>query len=258
VKSLEGEFDYPLVLLLDSQPPSSLYPIPTNRTMSRAFCIPGIVFLFCALVLGILTSISLPFLTGLDIARTTVVNAGRVGGEGIKQIRLGIWASCSYQIDNARTCGDASHGYTLFIQNSAGTETVDIGSSWTRGLAVHPVATAVTFIAFLMSFSQHITVTLFASLMSFLAAFLTLVAFACDIALLAFLKHQVNKLNDLDPSTKAGPGFWLTFVSLILLLLAGCTVCFGRRKARLSGASSYPSYPMSSTKKPFWQRFRRN
>ncbi len=56
--------------------------------MSRAFCIPGIVFLFCALVLSILTSISLPFLTGLDIARTTVVNAGRVGGEGIKQIRV--------------------------------------------------------------------------------------------------------------------------------------------------------------------------
>lgn len=70
----------------------------------------------------------------------------------------------------------------------------------------HLIAAAVTFIAFLMSFSQHITVTLFASLMSFLAAFLTLVAFACDIALLAFLKHQVNKLNDLDPSTKAGPG----------------------------------------------------
>ncbi|KAK0497852.1 hypothetical protein EDD18DRAFT_1159766 [Armillaria luteobubalina] len=226
--------------------------------MTRAFCIPGIIFLFCAFVLSFLTSISLPYLTGLDIARTTVVNAGRVGGEGVKQIRLGIWAPCSYQTDNARTCEDASHGYTLFIQNSDRTETVDIGSSWTRGLAVHPVATAVTFIALLMSFSQHVTVTLFASLTSFLAAFLTLIAFACDIALLVYLKHQVNKLNDLDPTTKAGPGFWLTFVSLILLLLAGCTVCFGRRKARLSGASSYPSYPMSSTKKPFWQRFRRN
>ncbi|KAK0201066.1 hypothetical protein DFS33DRAFT_1102559 [Desarmillaria ectypa] len=226
--------------------------------MSRVFCIPGIVFLFCAFVLSFLTSISLPYLTGLDIARTTVANAGRVNGLGVEQIRLGIWAECSYQTNGDRTCGDASHGYTLFIQNAAGTETVDIGSSWTRGLAVHPVAAAVTFIAFLMSFSQHVTVTLFASLTSFLAAMLTLIAFACDIALFAYLKHQVNKLNDLNPSTKPGPGFWLTFVSFILLLLAGCTVCFGRRKARLSGASSSPSYPMSSTKKPFWQRFRRN
>lgn len=225
--------------------------------MSRKFCIPGIVFLFCALVLSVLTSISLPFLTGLDIARTTV-SAGKVDGQGVDQIRLGIWAACSYETNGDRTCGDASHGYTLFIQNSAGTETVDIGSSWTRGLAVHPVAAVVTFIAFLMSFSQHVTITLFASLMSFLAAMLTLIAFACDIALYAFLKHQVDKLTDLDPTTKTGPGFWLTFVSLILLLLAGCTVCFGRRKDRLSGASSYPSYPMSSTKKPFWQRFRRN
>lgn len=48
----------------------------------------------------------------------------------------------------------------------------------------------------------------------------------------------------------------MTFVSLILLLLAGCTVCFGRRKDRMGDA--YPSYPMTSTKKPFWQRFRRN
>ncbi|KAK0478849.1 hypothetical protein IW261DRAFT_1481227 [Armillaria novae-zelandiae] len=201
--------------------------------MTRAFCIPGIIFLFCAFVLSFLTSISLPYLTGLDIARTTVVNAGRVGGEGVKQIRT----------DNARTCEDASHGYTLFIQNSDRTETVDIGSSWTRGLAVHP-RLHVTFIALLMSFSQHVTVTLLASITSFLAAFLTLIAFACDIALLVYLKHQVNKLNDLDPSTKGGPGFWLTFVSLILL--PPCRM----HGARLSGAgASYPQLP---------HRFRRN
>ena len=37
--------------------------------MTRAFCIPGIVFLTCALVLLVLVSISLPFLTGLDFVR---------------------------------------------------------------------------------------------------------------------------------------------------------------------------------------------
>ena len=33
--------------------------------------------------------------------------------------------------------------------------------------------------------------------------------------------------------------FWLTFVSFLLLALAGCTVCFGRRRDRLDGATSY-------------------
>jgi hypothetical protein len=54
--------------------------------------------------------------------------------------------------------------------------------------------------------------------------------------------------------TITAPGFWLTFASFILLLLAGCTVCFGRRRDRMSGAttSSRPA------RRPFWSRFRRN
>ncbi len=34
-------------------------------------------------------------------------------------------------------------------------------------------------------------------------------------------------------------GFWLTFVSFLLLCFAGCTVCFGRRRDRLDGATTY-------------------
>ncbi|KAF9018672.1 pali-domain-containing protein [Hymenopellis radicata] len=226
--------------------------------MTRAFCIPGILFLAVAFVLSMLVSISLPYLTALDIARTDFAHGGQVQGEGITEIRFGVWANCRYDTNGDRTCTDAHHGYSVFIQNADRTETVDIGASWTRGLAVHPVATAVTFIALCMSFSQHVTVTLLASITSFFAALLTLIAFAIDIALFAYLKHQVNKLNGLSPNTKPGPGFWLTFVSLILLLLAGCTVCFGRRKERMSSASSYPSYPMSSKSSGFLSRFRRN
>lgn len=62
-----------------------------------------------------------------------------------------------------------------------------------------------TFIALLLSFSQHVTVTLVASLFSFLAALLTLIAFAIDIALFAFTKHEMNKLN-IGASTITGPG----------------------------------------------------
>jgi hypothetical protein len=142
-----------------------------------------------------------------------------------------------------------------------------------------------------MSFSQHHMVTLLASLTSFLAALLvreasrntcpsphshpqTLIAFAIDIALYAFVHHEIGKLPDVSGNTNTSAGtsrpsfpasppylcrsqaFWLTFVTLILLLLAGCTVCFGRRKDRMSGAASYP---MSSYSKPsFFSRFRRN
>lgn len=38
--------------------------------MARIFCIPGIFFIFSAFVLNFLASISLPYLTALDITRT--------------------------------------------------------------------------------------------------------------------------------------------------------------------------------------------
>jgi hypothetical protein len=183
-----------------------------------------------------------------------------IDGDTVNEVRFGVWADCTYKGDGSRICGDAGHGYSVPISDTNKDANVIISGAWTRGLAVHPVATAVTFIALLFSFSSHVTVTLIASLLSFLAALLTLIAFAIDIALYAFLHHEVGKIPALSAHTNTAPGFWLTFVSLILLLLAGCTVCFGRRRDRMSGASSYPSYPMSSTTKrtPFWKRFRRN
>ncbi|KAK1216735.1 hypothetical protein PQX77_020622 [Marasmius sp. AFHP31] len=222
--------------------------------MARAFCIPGIIFLLCATVLSFLVSISLPFLPALDVARTHFAETAIVNGQSINELRFGVWAPCTYSRNDDRICANAHHGYSVSISNENKDSSVNIGSGWTRGLAIHPVATAVTFIALLLSFSTHVTVTLISSIVSFLAALLTLIAFAVDIALYAFLKHEAKKVNNVRADTKTAPGFWLTFVSLILLLLAGCTVCFGRRKDRMAGANAYP---MTEKKAPFWQRFRR-
>jgi hypothetical protein len=67
-------------------------------------------------------------------------------------------------------------------------------------------ATAVAFVALLLSCSTHITVTLLASIVSFVAALITLIAFAIDIALYAFVKHEMKKLVDVSPNTVTGPG----------------------------------------------------
>lgn len=50
----------------------------------------------------------------------------------------------------------------------------------------------------------------------------------------------------------------MTFAALLLTLLAGCTVCFGRRRERMYNATTYPStYPMAE-KRGFFSRFRRS
>ena len=63
-----------------------------------------------------------------------------------------------------------------------------------------------TLIALLLSLSTHITMTLLASLTSFLAALLTLIAFAIDIALYVFVKHEMAKLVGVIEHTHTAPG----------------------------------------------------
>lgn len=225
--------------------------------MPRSFCIPGVLFLLCAFVLLFIVSISLPYLTAMDITRVHFNGTGNVSispnTNPLSLYRFGIWASCDQIKSNSDLiCVRTGHGYSVMFTGS-NNSSVTIGSSWTRGLAVHPVATAVTFVALLLSLSSHITVTLLSSFASFLAALITLIAFSIDIALFAYVKQQMKKLNNAGANTITGPGFWLTFASFILLLLAGCTVCFGRRRDRMSTATKYP---MSQTR--FFGRFRRN
>ncbi|KAG8215204.1 hypothetical protein J3R82DRAFT_8743 [Butyriboletus roseoflavus] len=221
--------------------------------MSRTFCIPAIFFLFSAFVLLFIVSISLPYLTAMDITRVNTNGTVPVAGDQtMTQLRLGIWSYCYTILDGNTVCSNTGHGYSLTLQNSANT-TVNIASSWTLGLAVHPVACGISFGALLLSFSQHITITLLASLVSFLAATLTVIAFAIDIALYAYFKNQMGQLG-FGGNTITGPGFWLTFAAMILLFLAGFTVCCGRRRGRMSSATSSAPSPKTG----FFAKFRRN
>lgn len=81
-----------------------------------------------------------------------------------------------------------------------------------------------------MSLIPNVFIMLLGALTAWLAAFLTLTAFFCDIALFAYfsefttrvfvvlvsnLVKTENKMNDISgaqPSTNPGPGFWMTFV----------------------------------------------
>ncbi|KAJ1306546.1 hypothetical protein OPQ81_007547 [Rhizoctonia solani] len=233
--------------------------------MSRVFCLPGIFFLLAALVLQILVSISLRYVPALDIARTHFQGAASAGSsQAVSELRMGVWSYC-YRVEQSGdfACSPAMHAYTLDMRSSGGDQE-GVGASWTRGLILHPISAAIIFIALLLSLSQHLTVALFASLASFLAAFFVLIAFLCDIALFAYLKRRASKLDNVVASTKPGPGFWMTLASFIVLLLAGCTVCLGRRHDRGFVAGTAPAttsdaYAENATAaRPWYRRFGRN
>jgi hypothetical protein len=114
---------------------------------------------------------------------------------------------------------------------------------------IHPIATAIILIAWLLSFSDHLTVMLMSSLFSFLGALFTLIVFAIDIALFANIRA---KMDNIGGKVNPGPAFWMTLVVLVLTNVAGCVVCFGRRRKTDSG-----EYKIE-TKKPWYHKFRRN
>ncbi|EIN05736.1 hypothetical protein PUNSTDRAFT_106723 [Punctularia strigosozonata HHB-11173 SS5] len=225
--------------------------------MSRAFWIPGVTLLLAATVLNFLVAVGLPFLTALDIARvhfSSGTATAASGQDGLSQLRIGTWGYCAYEAASGdRTCTSANNAYAFTVHGTNNEETV--GPSWTRGLAVHPVAAGVSFLALVFSLSTHLTAMLFASLTAFLAALITLIAFAIDIALFAFTHHQMGKVQGVKKNVNTAPGFWLTFVAFILLCISGCIVIFGRRRDRMYGSTTYPT--TTTTKPGFFSRFRR-
>ncbi|KAJ7266531.1 hypothetical protein C8J57DRAFT_1328094 [Mycena rebaudengoi] len=222
--------------------------------MARVFYLSGMAFLFVAFALSFLSSISLPSLPALDFVRVNFDSSLFFGSAALTQVRWGIWGACAYTIDGEKECRHLGHGYEVILETSDGRQRVDIGGSWTRGLAIHPVATGIIAIAFGFAASKYEHGPLVASLTSFFAALMLLIAFAVDIALYAFVHHEVGKLENVRADVNAGAAFWMTLVSLILVLMAACSVCFGRRKE--SGNDAYPM--LTQTSGGFLSRFRKN
>jgi len=231
--------------------------------VSRVFCIPGIVLLFAAVVVSFLASISLPFLPALDVTRVEFNNTGLVQ-DGMTNMRFGIWTACYYNEEGDRTCQKNGIAYETTIAATENDKEITVGKSWTRGLVIQPIATGVTVIALCLSFSSHLLVTLVTSLVAFLAAVMHLISFFVMIALFAHVKSKVNGL-DIEASTKPSSGFWMVFACMLLCLLAGCTVCFGRRREKGAAAPSVLAAPTPAdsalpTEKNsgFLSRFRRD
>ncbi|GBE87002.1 hypothetical protein BKA93DRAFT_822060 [Sparassis latifolia] len=211
--------------------------------MERAFHLPGIFVLFCSFVLLFLVSVSLPFIDPLDYVRVYIYNGivtTTANGTAISEIRFGLWANCRYEIVSGhRVCSSAADGYTTTLYTNGGASEVTVGSSWTRGLVAHPIATGVSLLALLLSFFTHPTITFLTYVLAFLAFLIALVAFFADVALYAYVQRQIRLLPDVSAGTRVEAAFIMTIVAVVLLFLAGFSIWLGRRRARMAGATSY-------------------
>ncbi|KAJ7613115.1 pali-domain-containing protein [Roridomyces roridus] len=223
----------------------------------RSFYFAALACLGVALLLGFITSISLPYLNGVDFVRvkyTAAISNFKVG-----DVRFGIWASCTFDYSGDRSCGPTHHGYSELIpgiDSDGNFKSVLIGASWTRGLAIHPVATVLTAIALGFALSRNWEHgPIMATLMSLLAAFVATLAFIVDIALYAFVKGQVDSVNDrAQITTVTSSAFWMSFVTLLLLIASGLAIFIDRRR---EAEDAYPALSRGSAGGIF-ARFRKN
>ncbi|KAJ7263782.1 hypothetical protein C8J57DRAFT_1332716 [Mycena rebaudengoi] len=176
---------------------------------------------------------------------------------------LGRHAICDQQ-NSALTwpAEDAHSGYSIILASDR--STIIIGPAWTRGLAIHPFGNAhletnrysahqyltilvviLVAIAFGLFFVKHERSRLLSSLPIFVAVFFTAIAFIIDIAFYAHLAQELggHAFHGHKAKTSGGPAFWLTFISLIFLIVSGCTVFLcGSNDSR--DAENTPSFSM--------------
>ncbi|KAG8883404.1 hypothetical protein FRB97_006686 [Tulasnella sp. 331] len=196
-------------------------------------CAPAVPILFIALVLSFLVSISVPYITDFDAVRVSFSSTGVTSSDNgaINQLRLGIWGYCARGVTSgSEDCLHSGLAYEVDLQGRNNVSET-IKKSWTRGLVMSPVATGFIFLAFVLSFSEHLGMLLIASLMSFMGTLVTIIWMAIDIALFLDVRDKAKKLG-VTQNTDFGPSFWMSLAVLILTLLAGFLVCLGRRRQR--------------------------
>lgn len=99
---------------------------------------------------------------------------------------------------NTDQCSNARIGYNpaLVMNSIAGTDFSDASENTAKGLTrvmvLHPVATGLCFIAFLLCLGTGICGSLMATFFSLLSFVVTVVAMICDFVAFSIIKHEVN------------------------------------------------------------------
>lgn len=204
--------------------------------MTRRYLFPALGVSFVSMVLLVLVTISTPT-TLSDSTPFDFVRSSNLGGiidlspgsnqkRPIGALKFGTWGYCSALNGTSDyACFKHSHGYSATFginpteQDTAARDTVTIGASWTRGLAVHVVAFVAALIGLVLTAIPKQVVRLAATIVNAISALLALIAFCIDIALFVYVQKQMNKIAD-SPKTMPGPAFYMALIAIPIAVIA--------------------------------------
>lgn len=242
--------------------------------MTRRYLIPALTLSAISTILLVLLTISTPTTlsdaTPFDFVRSSNLDGivdlspGSNAKRLIGSVRFGTWGYCSaLNGTSSLGCFKHSHGYSVKLGiNPEQSETeaqafITIGSSWTRGLAVHVVAFVGALIGLVLTAVPKQVSRLAALVVNAVTALLTLVAFAIDIALLAYVQTQLRKIS--SPKTMPGPAFYMALVAIPLAASAAVMNWLNWRSEKLDRVTT-DGYDWSEAnegaKRSGWERFK--
>ncbi|PWY98212.1 pali-domain-containing protein [Testicularia cyperi] len=232
--------------------------------MTKRYLIPALVTGVIAVILTVLVTISTPTTlsdnTRLDFARSSNLNGIVDLSPGSNQKRpiggvvFGTWGYCTTTNGTSDTaCFKKSHGYSVKFginpdnQDTSARSDVTIGSSWTRGLAVHVVAFIAALAGLVLTAIPKQICRLAATIVTALATLLALIAFAIDIALYVYVMRQMKKIAP-SASSMPGVGFYMALIAIPFALVASAFNFLNWRHEKLDNVVTEGyDYPLPTT-----------
>lgn len=142
-------------------------------------------------------------------------------------------------------CTDSHIGYNpaAYVNKIDGTDfstaTEDTTKALTNVMVLHVVATAVAFVAFLLSLVVGICGGFLAAIAAVIAFIITVVALVCDFVSWSLIRHDINDSdNSSDSKASFGPAIYCVLAAGVLCLLAAIIVfvtCCAGRRSRANG-----------------------
>ncbi|WVQ82828.1 hypothetical protein IAT38_004960 [Cryptococcus sp. DSM 104549] len=188
----------------------------------------GSFLLLAATVLLLVSTISAPVIHNISFLNIQ---------SGSQKSTFGVFGYCS-NIVGSDSCSSKALGYDIVSvtgQISSHTFANKTLEGLTKALILHPIATGLAFIAFLIALCSDHLGFLFSAFIALLAFLASLAAMAIDFALFTVIKHEINSNTSARATYSAA--IWLTLAATVILFFSTFVVCFScctNRRARRS------------------------
>ncbi|KAF2169341.1 hypothetical protein M409DRAFT_20564 [Zasmidium cellare ATCC 36951] len=214
---------------LDSTPSTNHYSQPrhepkSNMHATRSSHCFGVFFIFLAALLLIVATLTAPVVD--DLSLFNLIQHRGQEDEEVTVVGFGTFGFCTFS-EEGNTCQPVSIGCDVFaavdflIDGPFDGEKCGTAESLTHAMVMHPIASAVAFIAAFMSMAAGFAGSLIGGITAVLAWVFVMVAMAIDFTVRGIVKKRLDDHGqNSDMEGQSGPVMWCVVAAFVFL-----TVC---------------------------------